>query len=317
MIEAIEPGSFGSRLKRYRTERGLTQSELAGLLGVSQETITNYERNGRFPRPRTLQAIARLFGVSLDGLVGGPEAGSPRPVRIEVAGAAGAAAGGPPDIDPDELISVLRSETPENAYAYLAARGAGAAPSLADAYERTFVPALVRIGELWERGELSVADEHLLSERIRELAFRRAAAEPAAESSPAAGAPPDAGKRRWMGVCAPGEKHELALLFLSLALRRAGWRTWYLGTQVPLPDLLGAIARCEPRVLAVSVTMAENAAGLEPYLGRIRARFGAKPAIVLGGRGLAGSGPELARAVDAVAASISEGLAIAERLVDE
>ena len=56
---------FGKRLRALRTERGLTQEELARQLGVSKSALCMYERGEREPRRETLLAIARLFGVDV------------------------------------------------------------------------------------------------------------------------------------------------------------------------------------------------------------------------------------------------------------
>lgn len=58
------------RLRELREERRLSQDGLALKLNVSQSTISAYEVGDRTPDLETLIAIARLFGVSLDYLVG-------------------------------------------------------------------------------------------------------------------------------------------------------------------------------------------------------------------------------------------------------
>ena len=41
--------SFGDRLKQYREDKGFTQEQLAGMIGVAKTTITGYERGNRTP----------------------------------------------------------------------------------------------------------------------------------------------------------------------------------------------------------------------------------------------------------------------------
>ena len=55
------------KLKRLRVEKGLSQAELGRLLGVTGQTVLNWE-NGIFePRIKDLIAIADFFDVSVDG----------------------------------------------------------------------------------------------------------------------------------------------------------------------------------------------------------------------------------------------------------
>ena len=207
-----------------------------------------------------------------------------------------------------ELLELVRHGSAELALSYTSAGKRSADLGLAEFYQNVLIPLLTEIGLLWQRGELSVADEHLISERIRELAVLHADAERVRNPVVAED------DRRWMGLCPPGEKHELALNFHALALRQAGWRTWYLGTQVPLADLLGAIEGVRPQVLAFSVSMSECVEGLGLYARQIRARFGASPALIAGGRGLLRAEPSLVAAFDGVATSIIEGSTLAALL---
>jgi len=58
------------RLKKLREKQKLNQEGLAMKLNVSQSTISAYEVGERTPDLETLKAIARLFEVSIDYLVG-------------------------------------------------------------------------------------------------------------------------------------------------------------------------------------------------------------------------------------------------------
>ncbi|TYP56803.1 helix-turn-helix domain-containing protein [Thermosediminibacter litoriperuensis] len=61
---------IGERIKSLREERKITQQELAQYLGVSQKTISNYEKGERSPDPETLKKIADYFDVTVDYLLG-------------------------------------------------------------------------------------------------------------------------------------------------------------------------------------------------------------------------------------------------------
>ena len=60
---------FGEKLKALRTERGLTQEQLAARLYVSRTAVSKWETGGGSPHLDSLQAVARLFDVSVDDLL--------------------------------------------------------------------------------------------------------------------------------------------------------------------------------------------------------------------------------------------------------
>ena len=64
---------FGICLKQYRIEHGLTQVELAALLRVSQNAISQYEKGTRTPPISRLARIAKALGVPVSALVSDSE----------------------------------------------------------------------------------------------------------------------------------------------------------------------------------------------------------------------------------------------------
>lgn len=60
---------FAERLKKLRTEKGLNQTELAKILNVAKQTISNWELGNRTPDDKMLIKIADLFDVSTDYLL--------------------------------------------------------------------------------------------------------------------------------------------------------------------------------------------------------------------------------------------------------
>ncbi|MBC8199100.1 MAG: helix-turn-helix transcriptional regulator [Desulfobacteraceae bacterium] len=55
---------FMNPVKRERLERGWTQKELAGRIGVKQSTVAKWEREGAVYRKATRQKLAKVFGIS-------------------------------------------------------------------------------------------------------------------------------------------------------------------------------------------------------------------------------------------------------------
>jgi transcriptional regulator with XRE-family HTH domain len=62
--------ALGSRIARLRQEAGLSQQAVADELGIPQQTYANYEVARARPSAAMLPEIARLFGISVDELLG-------------------------------------------------------------------------------------------------------------------------------------------------------------------------------------------------------------------------------------------------------
>ena len=69
--------SFGSRMKQLRIKNHLSQANLAAELGVSTNTISQYETDKRFPDQKCLIKICRYFNISSDYLLGLSEIPNP------------------------------------------------------------------------------------------------------------------------------------------------------------------------------------------------------------------------------------------------
>lgn len=61
--------TFGQKLKYLRTEKNLTQTQLANLLKLSKANISKYESDSVEPNLETLTMISKIFDVSLDYLL--------------------------------------------------------------------------------------------------------------------------------------------------------------------------------------------------------------------------------------------------------
>lgn len=60
----------GDRLKKLRTNKKMTQSELGEKVNVTKVSISGYENSNRSPDTDTLQKLADFFDVSTDYLLG-------------------------------------------------------------------------------------------------------------------------------------------------------------------------------------------------------------------------------------------------------
>jgi DNA-binding transcriptional MerR regulator len=119
------------------------------------------------------------------------------------------------------------------------------------------MPYLHELGERWERGEASVADEHFASNLLRGRLLGLAR-----------GWDRGLGPRALL-ACAPGELHDLALIVFGLALRERGWRITYLGPDTPLDSLENAARTLEPAAVVIAVTNPQRLAGTEASLRKV------------------------------------------------
>ena len=101
------------------------------------------------------------------------------------------------------------------------------------------LPYLHRLGERWEAGEVSVAQEHFASNLLRGRLLGLA-------QGWGQGQGPGA-----ILACVPGEQHELGLLAFGVALRRRGWRITYLGTNSPIGAVADVASSLAPTVVVL------------------------------------------------------------------
>jgi MerR family transcriptional regulator, light-induced transcriptional regulator len=101
------------------------------------------------------------------------------------------------------------------------------------------LPYLHRLGERWEAGEISVAQEHFASNLVRGRLLGLA-------QGWGQGHGPGA-----VLACLPGEHHELGLLVFGVALRRRGWRITYLGTDSPIGAVADIARSVRPAVVVL------------------------------------------------------------------
>lgn len=69
---------LGRRLRTIRTQRGRTLAEVENATGISASTLSRLESGQRRATIDLLLPLARVYGVTLDELVGAPETGDPR-----------------------------------------------------------------------------------------------------------------------------------------------------------------------------------------------------------------------------------------------
>ncbi len=144
---------------------------------------------------------------------------------------------------------------------------------------------LIKMGEHWERGQLSITVEHFASMLIRCRLDALYHAQPISVSGPLV-----------LVGCAPGEQHELGALILALLLRRraSGLRVVYLGQNMEPAHLLETIRAQRPAVVCLSAALPERRPAVAA-LSRHISTFPLHPApeLVYGGRAFAEAAEEI------------------------
>ena len=103
--------TLGERICQYRTERRLSQQEVAEKLEVSRQSVSKWETDGAVPELDTLVKLCELFEVSLDELVRGEK---PQGPDAEVPDASGK--------DQETVLTVQMTQSrPERSNAQVAA----------------------------------------------------------------------------------------------------------------------------------------------------------------------------------------------------
>jgi MerR family transcriptional regulator, light-induced transcriptional regulator len=259
--------------------------ELAKRTGVSPELLRAWEQRYGLLQPTRTPGGFRLYGAAdearvqrMQTLVSGGLAAA-QAARLVLSGG-----------EPAPPTASASATTLEEAAANLAASLDGLDEQAANAaLDRLFaaytvetvlkevvLPYLHRLGERWEAGEVSVAQEHFASNLLRGRLLGLA-------QGWGQGQGPGA-----ILACVPGEQHELGLLAFGVALRRRGWRITYLGTDSPI-GAVADIARSVQPAAVVLVSM--NSEGFLDHAPDLEKLASQVPVMIAG----AGATPQAAR----------------------
>ncbi len=273
------------RMKKPLRGTKLTSKEVARLLGVSEASVKRWADSGLLAAEKTAGghrrfrpedvAVFRRAGMSDE---------SPRAVLRQTAVAKIKQIAKPDAafVNEDnaaalveEMYGSLLGARDEEAAALLVnlyLHGHGVA-ALADA---VLLPPLKKIGDLWRRGELSVAQEHIATQTaIAALrALRAATGLPVTNSR--------------LAICCSTEEdfHELPVHVAALTLEAAGWNIVELGASTPFSALAELIERYRPRLVCVASAILNNLdRAAREYESFRKAAQQAQALIVLGGEG--------------------------------
>ena len=131
------------------------------------------------------------------------------------------------------------------------------------------MPSLVRLGEAWQRGTVTVAGEHFVSAAVlRRLALAFHQLPHAAPGAP----------RAVVGL-ARGSRHELGVMAFAMVLRSRGVAVTYLGSDLPVESWVDTVRAIQPAAVVLSVPTVEDLPAVREAVGAISA----STTVLLGG----------------------------------
>ncbi len=208
-------------------------------------------------------------------------------------------------LSPELLASLLADGDDE--LAAWALRQAMTEASRVDVYGSLLADAMHLVGERWESGQWSVAEEHLASQTLLRALERIR---------------PDLGPESRIGPLAvlaavAGEHHMIGLVLLDHVLRERGWTVANLGADVPAADLGRFVERNEARLVAITASDPARIGVVNATVAAVReASSAARPArsvpILLGGRLASQPGVADAIGVDWSGASLADATRYAD-----
>lgn len=135
-------------------------------------------------------------------------------------------------------------------------------------------PLMIRIGEAWEDGIISVAHEHMITHIVQQRFNQFFRVFPTSPSLP-----------KVMALSPSGEQHQLGLLLFTLFLRENGFSVVYIGPDTPLEGLEEMVVKHNFQLMCISVASPTLMKLANQYMDTLSK---AKPEMqfILGGQGV-------------------------------
>ncbi|MDQ5816224.1 MAG: MerR family transcriptional regulator [Actinomycetota bacterium] len=134
------------------------------------------------------------------------------------------------------------------------------------------IPIMREVGDRWESGTLSVAEEHAATALVTSWL-----------GSQMRSLPPPLLEDTIVTAAVEGERHELGLVMLGMILRRQGARVLHLGSDLPVRELVAAVAARAPALVCLAGTAQISQPGLEQAVTQLQ-DLPSAPVVAVGGR---------------------------------
>ena len=290
-IEAGEPALFEARMlwtKKEFTARQASVDDLQAALGALRDVLR--ERLPEGSVETTVRTVERALAA--------------------VAAPAGEEGAGR---DPGELLgrpalsylkTILEGNSRE-AIEQVLEQVDGGTP-VKEAYLNVLIPAQREVGRMWHGGELSIAEEHVVTattQRLMALLCERER-------------PSSRKDRTVVLACVAGEVHDIGVRAISDFFEMAGWRAINLGPDVPDEEIARGVEFFDADLVVLAATLDPHVKAVKRAIERIRTLEGRVVKIIVGGT-VFQSTPDLWRKVgaDGHAGSVEDAEPLGSRLI--
>ena len=264
--------NLGDRLKKIRKDKNLRQIDLANSLGLAQTTIANYEQGTRFPNEKTLSQIADFFNISLDYLLG----------RSDTLINNEAITYQQRDINENTEFLLLRKKYfdfvlsgDKDLATKLILDAARNKFSVRDIYFYVLERSLKEVGRLWEMNIMDISQEHYFSNVTQQIMSQLY---PYINTKEKNG-------YSCISLSVNGDFHNIGIRMVTDLLEAEGWKTYYLGSNIPTQNVIKTVKDRKADMLVISATMAFNLDSVSNLIKAVRSAKECKNIkIIVGGR---------------------------------
>lgn len=160
--------------------------------------------------------------------------------------------------------------------------------SHAEAITRVLLPAQAEVGHLWHIDHITIAEEHLVSTTTQRLMAVIADRAPKM---------PDRGKTA-VTASVSSNAHDIGIRAIAYLMEMSGWRTIYLGADVPRNDIPAAVHFYDADIALLSIALSAQLPKLQKSIAAIRDHCDGDIKILVGGNAFSDA-PEVWRSIGA------------------
>ena len=143
--------------------------------------------------------------------------------------------------------------------------------------ENLIIPLMYKVGDMWLDGAIRVANEHLASAVIRSFLTNLIDQHIPAENAPII-----------ISATPRGQDHELGALIVAVVAAAVGWKVIYLGSNLPVEEIIAVSENLEAKVVALSIVYPNDDPQLKKDLINLNKMLPSNVSLIVGGRAAKG-----------------------------